>query len=113
MNHIVSIVIGLIFAYIVYLGICQKGFIFGYVLNFVYCFISYYLQNPEITIMTFATVFLMTTIITIVEYIAYQKTQSFLGYIAYIVVMIGIIFGIIFLTKTLFAFLANPATLLK
>lgn len=113
MNYIVSIIVGVIFTYIVYLGLCKKGFMLGFILNFLYCFVNFYLQNPEITITTFATILLITAIITILEAIANQKTQSFFGYLAYMVIIVIVIAIIIFLTKTLFHFIANPSQLLK
>ena len=113
MSNVISIIIALFFAWIVYFGISQKGFLVGYVLNFLYCFANLYLQNggPEITVIVVAGVFLTAAIITAVEYMAYQKTQSFLGYLAYVVLIVVVIMAIVFLTKTLFTFLADPSVL--
>lgn len=113
MNNIVLILVGLVFGYFVYFGFCQKGFLVGYILNFIYCFIIYYLQKSPITIIAVAGIFLAAAIITILEYIAYKRTQSFLGYIAYFLVIIIAIFLTIFLGKTLFTFLADPSILFK
>lgn len=113
MNQIVSIIVGLIFSFIVYLAICQKGFLVGYVLNLVYGFVSYFLQNenPEITIIIIAGIILITALITLLEYIGCQKTQSFVGYVAYVITILVVIVVIVYLTKALFTFLADPSVL--
>lgn len=113
MSNLVFIIAGLVFAYFVYFGFCQKGFLLGYVLNFFYCLGVYYLQKSPITSIAVAGMFLAAAIITVLEYIAYRRTQSFLGYVAYFLVIIIAICLIIFLAKTLFTFLADPSILFK
>lgn len=111
MNHITSIIVGLVFAIIVYFGLCKKGVILAYILNFLYFLVNYYIQNSETTIISIAKIFLVTAIITLLEYIAYQKTQSFFGYLFYMLLMVVGIVAIIYLAKALIAFLANPSIL--
>ena len=113
MNNVGVILAGLVFSYFVYFGFCQKGFFMGYVLNFIYCFVMYYLQKSPITAIAVAGMFLSAAIISILEYIAYRKTQSFLGYVAYFLVIIIAILLTIFLCKTLFTFLADPSILFR
>ena len=113
--NILSIIIGLIFIYIVYVCFNQKGFFLGYVVNFLNVGIQYFLQgtNQEITVISISTMLLIITIVTVLEYIAYQKATSFLSYLVHIVLIgIGIAF-IILLMWAVFAFIANPAILLK
>lgn len=115
MNQIISIIVGVIFAYIVYIGICKKGFLVGYVLNFVGCLVGYFLQEqaPELTIVVIAGILVGVTIVTVVEYIAFQKTQSFIGYLAYVGMIIVATIVVIYLTKALFTFIANPSVLFE
>ena len=113
MVSIGAIIVGFILAYIVYLGLCRKGFMLGYILNFLYTLINDYLKNVEITILTIAKVFLVAAIVTFVEYIAYKKSQSFIGYLAYIVVMVIGVVVVITLAKPLFTFLGNPSMLFE
>lgn len=111
MNQVTSIMLGLVSASVVYFGLCKKGVILGYLLNFLYFLANYYLQNSEMTVISIAKIFLVTAIITLVEYIAYQKSQSIFGYLFYIFVIAVTIVVVIYLTKALFAFLANPSML--
>lgn len=113
MNNVGLILTGLIFSYFVYFGFCQKGFFMGYVLNFVYCFAIYFLQKSPITGIAVAGMLLVSAIITVLEYLAYKRTQSFLGYVAYFLVILITILLTIFLTKMLFRFLEDPSVLLK
>lgn len=113
--NILSIVIALVVAYLVYISFGKSGFFLGYVLNFLYVVIYYFLQgtNQEITMITIAAVFLGVAIVTFVEYVAYQKATSFVSYLIN-VILIGVsIVVIIALTKTLFTFLGNPEMLWK
>ena len=109
----VAIVVGFIFAYIVYLALSKKGFMLGYGLNFLYSLVSHYWSSSELTMFTIAKILLVTAIITGAEYIAYKKTQSFMGYLVYIVLMIVGIIVVIALTKALFTFLGNPSMLFE
>lgn len=113
MINIIGIVVGIIFAYIVYLGLCRSGFMLGYVLNFLYCFANHYFKNSEITMMAVARVFLVAAIVTFLEYIAYKKSESFVGYLVYIVLIVVGIIVVIALTKSLFTFLGNPSMLFE
>ena len=94
MINIGAIIIGFIFAYIVYLGLCRSGFMLGYILNFLYCFANHYFK-------------------TFLEFIAYKKSESFVGYLVYIVLMVVGIIIVIALTKALFTFLGNPSMLFE
>lgn len=113
MINIGAIIIGFIFAYIVYLGLCRSGFMLGYILNFLYCFANHYFKNSGITMMEVARVFLVAAIITFLEFIAYKKSESFVGYLVYIVLMVVGIIIVIALTKALFTFLGNPSMLFE
>ena len=113
--NIMLIAIALVFAFFVYMSFGKSGFFLGYVMNFLYAIVYYFLQGTtqEITIITIATVFLVIAIVTFVEYVAYQKATSFISYLIN-VILIGIsIVVIIKLTKILFTFLANPEMLWK
>lgn len=113
MINIVAIIVGFIFVYIVYLGLCRNGFMLGYILNFLYTLINYYLKNSEITMLIMAKVFLVAAIVTFLEYIAYKKSESFIGFLVYIVLIVVGIAIVIALTKALFTFLGNPSMLFE
>lgn len=106
-----DIIVGLIFVIAVYVGLSKKGVILAYILNFLYFLANYYLQNSETTVILIAKIFLVTAIITLLEYIAYQKAQSFFGYLFYILLMVVGVIVVIYLTKALFTFLGNPSIL--
>ena len=57
--------------------------------------------------------FLVAAIITFLEFIAYKKSESFVGYLVYIVLMVVGIIIVIALTKALFTFLGNPSMLFE
>lgn len=113
--NILSIVIALVVAYLVYISFGKSGFFLGYVLNFLYVVIYYFLQgtSQEITLITIAAVFLVIAIVTFAEYVAYQKATSFIGYLINVVLIAICTVVIIKLTKVLFTFLANPEMLWK
>ena len=113
--NLLSIVIALIFAFVVYISFSKSGFLLGYVMNFLSLVIYYFLQSahPEITIITIAGAILGIAIVTILEYMAYQKATSFLSYLINVILMgVGIVV-IIALAKLLFTFLGNPEMLWK
>ncbi len=111
--NILAIIVGIIFIYIAYLGLCRNGFMLGYILNFLYCFVDNYFKGSEMTMMAVARVFLVAAIVTFLEYIAYKKSESFVGYLVYIVLMVVGIIVVIALTKALFTFLGNPSMLFE
>lgn len=113
--NVISIIIGFIFSYVVYQCFNRRGFLLGYVVNFLYAGIEYFLQanNQEITIISIATILLAVTIGTVLEYIAYQRAKSFVSYLVQLI-LIGIgIALIVLLIWAVFTFIANPSILLK